>query len=178
MTKETFPVGFSNLTWTQLQRFKRQSGFSLYLCGPIKDQSEEKIHFWRNHITRLLAPYSITIYDPSRRDYREILQTTPFEDLHFIDEEIVTIDTEEITRSDALICNLHEVSAGSSMELRLAWMLHKFVITLVPSIRNTSPWVRHHSTVMVETIVGSDFINRTIDHLKKVFPATFERGRE
>lgn len=162
----------NNLNTTQRQRLKKLTRFSLYLCGPMKDcKTEEELHGWRDRLKSLLIEYPITIFDPTKRDYRKALRETMFlHEIEKIDEEIITIDTEEIMSSHALIGNCFQPSAGSSMEIFLAWCMKKFVVSVVPSFGEASPWIRYHSTVVVENYVEA------IAELRKVFPQIF--GRE
>ena len=157
-----------NLTLTQLKRYKKLTRFGLYLCGPIKNKTDEEIHAWRDRIKSLLIAYPISIADPTKRDYRASLEeATSFEALRIIDEEIVTIDTEEIMASHALIANCLEASAGSSMEIFMAWHMRRFIVSIVPSIHSTSPWIRYHSSVLV-TNYGDAF-----QELRNIFPTVF-----
>ena len=157
-----------NLTPTQLKRYKKLTRFGLYLCGPIKNKTDEEVHAWRNRIKSLLIAYPITVFDPTKRDYRAVLEeATSLDDLAIIDEEIVTIDTEEIMASHALIANCFEASAGSSMEIFMAWRLRRFIVTLVPDPLRTSPWIRYHSSVLV-TNYGDAF-----QELRNIFPTVF-----
>ncbi len=164
----------NNLTDIRQTHFKNLEEFSVYLCGPIKDCNDTQVHAWRNEVTHRLRPYpAITIYDPTRRDYREQLLHTPFEELPQIDEKIIIQDEEDIDLSHALIANLHQVSVGSSMEIYHAWHTGTYVLTIVYSIRNSSPWLRHHSTHMIETIHDMNYLPKILTQLQEVFPKVF-----
>lgn len=165
----------NDLTRTRQRHFKNLERLSTYLCGPIKDCDDTQVHTWRNEITHRLRPYPITIYDPSVRDYREKLLHTPFDELEYLDEAIVTRDEEEIEHCELLICNCHMTSVGSSMEIYNAWHADKYVLTIVYSIRGSSPWLRYHSTHMIETMHLHDmeYLSKVLEHLQLVFPKVF-----
>lgn len=140
----------------------------MYLGGAIKDKTDAEIHGWRNQIRSSLIAYPITIFDPSVRDYQgALLNASSLADLDTISEEIVTLDTEEINASQVLLCNFPSPSAGSAMEIYIAWTLRKLVITMVPNKFQVSPWVHHHSTRVVETYP------QALQELKNFFPTTF-----
>lgn len=161
----------NNLTMTRRKKYRRLERFGLYLCGPILDCTDDEVHNWRDRVTQILSPYNVTIYDPAARDYRQVLKDAQtYEDIEKIDEEIVTNDEEEITLSHALIAGCYKPSAGSSMEIYMAWHLPRFVISIVPNKMHTSAWIRHHSTVVVESYPEA------ICKLRDIFPTAFGLG--
>lgn len=159
----------NNLSQSQKRSFRRQKNMSIYLCGPIKDCTDEQVHGWRDRMKVILAGYPITFLDPTVRDYRRVLEANigNLEELERIDDEIVTQDSEEIRMSDALIVYFPQPSAGSAMEIYMAHHLHRFVVTIVPFVGTASPWVRYHSTVTVESFPDA------IHQLKRYFPTVF-----
>jgi hypothetical protein len=158
----------NNLTVTQVKTFKNLQRFGLYLCGPILDCDDHAVHYWRDRVKHTLIAYPVTIYDPSSRDYRQTLkEAQTYEDIEKIDEEIITHDTEEITLSHAIIAGCYKPSAGSSMEIKMAWDLKRFVVSIVPDRMATSAWIRYHSTVVVENYPDA------ILELRKVFLKAF-----
>ncbi len=167
----------NNLTRKQLKQFEKLDLLSIYLCGPIKDCTDDQVHAWRDEVTQALSPYpGITVRDPAKRDYRQRLLVTPFNDLEALDEEIITKDEEDITLSEALVFNCYTPSAGSSMEIYNAWHADKCVITIVYSIRNVSPWVRMHSTYMIEVMHDLNYMPKVLNILQGIFPRAFSSG--
>jgi hypothetical protein len=86
-----------------------------------------------------------TLLDPMRRDYRGI------EGDHT--NEIVDLDLIDVKNSDIILAFCPKPSVGTSMEIIEAHRhLGKVVVTVVPKDAPISPWLRRHSTVIVETV--------------------------
>ena len=123
---------------------------------------------WREQVKQVLIAYPVTIYDPVRRDYSQILkEAQTYKDIQCIDEKIITNDLDEIAVSHALICGIWKHSSGSAMEIYEAWNSRKFIVSIVPNRMETSAWIRYYSTEVVESYPNA------IDQLRKIFPTVF-----
>lgn len=79
-----------------------------------------------------------------RRDYRGK------EDESFA--EIVQLDKRDVRRCDVILAYCPKPSVGTSMEIFYAWQMDKPVVCIVPKGAAVSPWLRYHSTKIVETL--------------------------
>jgi nucleoside 2-deoxyribosyltransferase len=114
----------------------------LYLCGPINGRSDDDCRTWREQV-KALWPDCL---DPMRRDYRG-RELEPG-----IAAEIVAGDIEDIDACDALLVLFDAPSVGTSMEVFYAHQSGKRVILIDKSNRHLSPWLTHHSSVIVQSI--------------------------
>lgn len=110
-----------------------------YLCGPINGCTDEECKDWREYAKSQLGAENTL--DPMRRDYRcresECVA------------EIVEGDKIDIADSDVLLVNYDKPSVGTSMEVFFAWTLGKKVVVVARPEAVISPWLRYHSTVIV-----------------------------
>lgn len=114
----------------------------LYLCGPINGRSDDDCRTWREQV-KALWPDCL---DPMRRDYRG-RELEPG-----IAAEIVAGDIEDIDACDALLVYFDSPSVGTSMEVFYAHQCGKRVVLIDKSNRPLSPWLTHHSSVIVQSI--------------------------
>jgi nucleoside 2-deoxyribosyltransferase len=111
----------------------------VYLCGPINGCTDEECKDWREEAKRHCAE---TI-DPMVRDYRG-RETECY-------REIVELDKRDVDSCDALLVNHPKPSVGTAMEILYAWERGKRIVVVVPKDAVISPWLRYHSTVIVNT---------------------------
>lgn len=108
----------------------------IYLCGPIHSRLDHEVHGWRIDAINMLCTHDFVFVDPTVRDYRG------HEDATY--NEIVELDKMDIRRSDIVLANCLNSSAGTSMEILYAHQLGKIVVTIAQD--PVSPWIRYHST--------------------------------
>lgn len=112
----------------------------IYLCGPINGCSDSECNSWRDE-ARL--HFSDTL-DPMRRDYRGREGDCV--------NEIVELDKKDVDDCDIVLANCPKPSYGTSMEIMYAYMTGKSVVSVVPDLAKTSPWLIYHSTVVIESL--------------------------
>jgi len=115
----------------------------IYLCGPINGCTDEECNNWRSLIKE---SFSNTI-DPMRRDYRGKEAESV--------NEIVQLDKIDVLNSDAVIASCPKPSVGTSMEIFFAWENNKPVVSVVPKGVAISPWLRYHSTKIVDNFLDA-----------------------
>jgi len=111
----------------------------VYLCGPINGCTDEESKNWRE-AAKAILPDTL---DPMRRDYRGR------EDQYVA--QIVEGDKADIDECDALLVNYDKPSVGTSMEILYAWEKKKKIITVARPETRISPWLRYHSTQIVNS---------------------------
>jgi nucleoside 2-deoxyribosyltransferase len=111
----------------------------VYLCGPINGCTDEESRNWRE-AAKAILPDTL---DPMRRDYRGL------EDHHVA--QIVEGDKADIDECDALLVNYNKPSVGTSMEILYAWEKKKKIIAVARPETRISPWLRYHSTHIVNS---------------------------
>lgn len=112
---------------------------SVYLCGPIAGCTDEECKDWREAAKQR----GFNCIDPMRRDYRG-------KELQYY-KEIVEDDKIDILMADAILVNYVKPSVGTSMEIIYAWMHHKPIIMVAAKGAVISPWLKYHSTTIVES---------------------------
>ena len=65
--------------------------------------------------------------------------------------EIVELDKRDVRSCDIIIVMYTQPSVGTSMEVFYAWTLGIPVIVINESGKPVSPWLRYHSTTIVES---------------------------
>ena len=113
----------------------------IYLCGPINGCTDEECINWRDAAKTI---FSDTV-DPMRRDYRGREDQCV--------SEIVEGDKLDIDKCDALLVNYDKPSVGTSMEVFYAWQQKKPVIIVASKDARISPWLRYHSSRIVNTFM-------------------------
>lgn len=135
----------ATLNWSDY-RPNRNKGiggkFRVYLAGPIQDMTDSQAKDWRVSAKNLfsLSGVDFEVIDPMDRDYRGN-ELDNF-------EEIVVQDKADIMSCDYVLANVHAPSAGTSMEIYLAWT-HRIDVVVALSHRTLSPWVKYHSKVVM-----------------------------
>jgi nucleoside 2-deoxyribosyltransferase len=109
------------------------------LCGPINGCTDSECKDWRAEALKRF-PQAI---NPMRRDYRG-------REAECVNE-IVELDKVDIQESDALLVNYDKPSVGTSMEVFFAWTLGKTVVVVARAGSVISPWLRYHSTAIVDS---------------------------
>lgn len=117
---------------------------TIYLCGPINGRSDDDCNGWREQVKSL---WNGACLDPMARDYRG-RELEPG-----IAAEIVAGDIEDIQRCDAILVLFDKPSVGTAMEVFYAKHdLGKRVVVIDRSDKPLSPWLLHHSDLVVKTI--------------------------
>jgi len=117
---------------------------TIYLCGGIKDLSSQEQNKWRDNTTKILFP-RFNILNPMRRNFRD----NEFQSQN----EICSLDKEDIINSDILLVNATKPSWGTAMEIMFAFSKHKIVICFTGGeYKEISPWVGFHSTRICKTL--------------------------
>ena len=125
----------------------------IYLCGPIKDRTDDECVAWREKAAELLSP--IPILNPIRRDYRG------HEAEPGIARKIVQDDLDDINNSRALLVMYDKPSVGTSMEIFYAAWYRKIPVYVVniSGEKWVSPWLMHHTTMAFHNLVDAcDYI--------------------
>lgn len=116
---------------------------TLYLCGPINGRSDDDCTGWREAVKAIHAD----CLDPMARDYRG-RELEPG-----IAAEIVAGDIEDIEKSSVVLVYYDKPSVGTSMEVFFAkHNLGMRVVVIDKSDKPLSPWLLHHSDVVVKSI--------------------------
>lgn len=110
----------------------------IYLAGPINGCTDGECNDWRSEVK---ARFSGTL-DPMRRDYRGV-EAAAY-------REIVDLDKLDVAACDVLLAVCPKPSAGTSMEVLLAWQMGKVVAVVAPD--PVSPWLRYHSARTFERL--------------------------
>lgn len=125
---------------------------TVYLCGPINGCTDAECNDWRAFAKQHLNAGTL---DPMRRDYRG-RETQPG-----VAAEIVAGDEDDVRACDVVLANCPKPSWGTAMELRMAKAeLGKRVVVVLPDGTVPSPWLIHHSDLIVSSVRGAvDWIN-------------------
>ena len=114
----------------------------VYLAGPIAGCTDEQAHGWRDEVKEKLDELGIGYFDPMARDFRNNGAKDHM-------AEIVEGDLEEIDKSNVLLANVWQVSAGTSMEIFYSSHVRGIpVISVFPKEAMVPVWIRYHSTVV------------------------------
>lgn len=111
----------------------------VYLCGPIEGCSDYECKDWREAAKKALPD----TLDPMRRDFRNRIDDCSV--------EIVTKDKLDIMASQALLVNYTRPTVGTIMEIMFSWEQHKYIVVVAPKGTRISPWLKYHSSVIVNT---------------------------
>ncbi len=120
----------------------------VYLCGPMDWCSEEEASGWRKEATSVLEGRGLAALDPMDRPTFSANSCGKAALL----PELVEDDKLDIEAADVLLVNYSKVSAGTSMEILLAWQKDKRVVIVVPEGIKLSPWVVYHSHKICHTM--------------------------
>lgn len=110
-----------------------------YLCGPINGCTDEECKDWREAAKKELSD----TVDPMVRDYRGREDECM--------KEIVELDKKDIDGCQALLVNYDKPSVGTSMEVFYAWTQGKFIVVVAKKETKLSPWLKYHSSIIVDS---------------------------
>lgn len=115
----------------------------IYLSGPIFGCNDWEMHNFRDLMKFVLKKPKYTLFDPTDRK----LQSDDPEHL----KAIVEGDKQELLSCDLMLVDLWKISAGTSMEILLAWQNN---IPVVIRARDpiTSPWIVYHATKICRSL--------------------------
>lgn len=118
---------------------------TIYLCGPIMDESSGVAREWRKIAVKKLERNFI-ILDPMRRNFKDREVDSA--------NEIVEFDLQDIRNADILLVNYSKPSIGTAMEVFYATNnLQKFVVSFSPfDFRNCSPWMVRYCTKILPSL--------------------------
>ena len=125
-----------------------------YLCGGIAGLSDTECHDWRTVATECLHT---AVLNPMVRDCRKKEER--------IDPTwLINADVIDIINSDFLLVKATKPSWGTAMELVYARFMHKFVVAYVEDGSGSSPWLRFHTNVIVNSLEEAiEIINQQVD---------------
>ena len=118
---------------------------TIYLCGPIMDESAGLAREWRKVAARQLGK-SFGLLDPMRRNFKDREVDSA--------NEIVEFDLQDIRNADILLVNYIKPSIGTAMEVFYAANnLQKFVVAFSPfDFKNCSPWMVRYCTKILPSL--------------------------
>ena len=115
---------------------------TIYLSGPIMDESAGNAREWRAAAARLFGS-GFRLLDPMRRKFvdRQVDSAN----------EIVEFDLQDVRDADIVLVNYNKPSIGTSMEVFYASHdLGKFVVAFSPfEYKDCSPWMARYCTKIV-----------------------------
>lgn len=115
------------------------------MAGPIHGKSDSEAIDWREAATIALKSMGYNILNPMDRDYRGM------EDKEGIAKAIVEGDKTDIRGAEIILAYVPDPSAGTSMEILFGNERGKFIISVVPDLKKTSPWISYHSDELYTT---------------------------
>lgn len=118
---------------------------TIYLAGPIGNQTDAECNDWRDYVTKELG-HGYEIRNPMVRDYRG-----QYTEVHMA-PEIVELDKRDIDCSDIVLANITRHSTGTAMEMLYSWERQKVIIAIANEGVNLSPWHIYHSTRIVYSV--------------------------
>ncbi len=118
---------------------------TIYLCGPIMDETPGHAGEWRQSAHSLLNA-DFRLLDPMRRNFKDREVDSA--------NEIVEFDLQDVRDADILLVNYSKPSIGTAMEVFYAGhVLHKFVIAFSPfDFQNCNPWMVKYCTKILPTL--------------------------
>lgn len=118
---------------------------SIYLCGPIMDESDGRARQWRARAKRELGEHFLLL-DPMRRNFKDREVDSA--------NEIVEFDLQDVRDADLVLVNYSKPSIGTAMEVFYAsHVLNKFVIAFSPfSFRDCNPWMVKYCTKILPSL--------------------------
>ena len=118
---------------------------TIYLCGPIMDESAGTAREWRKIAAKKLSK-SFVLLDPMRRKFKDREVDSA--------NEIVEFDLQDIRNADILLVNYCKPSIGTAMEVFYAANnLEKFVVAFSPfDFKNSSPWMVRYCTKILPSL--------------------------
>ena len=118
---------------------------TIYLCGPIMDESSGAAREWRKVAARKLGK-NFRLLDPMRRNFKDREVDSA--------NEIVEFDLQDIRDADILLVNYSKSSIGTAMEVFFASQnLGKFVVAFSPfPFKDCSPWMVRYCTKILPSL--------------------------
>jgi len=118
---------------------------TIYLCGPIMDESSGFAREWRGIAAKKLGK-SFILLNPMRRNFKDREVDSA--------NEIVEFDLQDIRNADILLVNYSKPSIGTAMEVFYAANnLQKFVVAFSPfDFKNSSPWMVRYCTKILPSL--------------------------
>lgn len=118
---------------------KKDGMKTIYLSGPIMDESAGYAREWRETAKQLLGG-NFRLLDPMRRKFidRQVDSAN----------EIVEFDLQDVRDADLILVNYNKPSIGTSMEVfYAAHNLGKFIVAFSPfEFKDCSPWMARFCT--------------------------------
>ncbi|MFA7158377.1 MAG: nucleoside 2-deoxyribosyltransferase [Kiritimatiellia bacterium] len=129
---------------------------TIYLCGPIMDESSGAAREWRKVAAGKLGKI-FSLLDPMRRNFKDREVDSA--------NEIVEFDLQDIRNADILLVNYSKPSIGTAMEVFYAANnLQKFVVAFAPfDFKNCSPWMVRYCTKILPSL------DAAVDYIKAHF---------
>lgn len=129
---------------------------TIYLCGPIMDESAGAAREWRKVAVRKLGK-QFKLLDPMRRNFKDREVDSA--------NEIVEFDLQDIRNADILLVNYSKPSIGTAMEVFYAANnLQKFVVAFAPfEFKDCSPWMVRYCTKILPSL------DAAVDYIKTHF---------
>jgi len=129
---------------------------TIYLCGPIMDESSGAAREWRKVAAGKLGK-TFSLLDPMRRNFKDREVDSA--------NEIVEFDLQDIRNADILLVNYSKPSIGTAMEVFYAANnLQKFVVAFAPfDFKNCSPWMVRYCTKILPSL------DAAVDYIKAHF---------
>ena len=126
---------------------------TIYLSGPIMDETAGLAREWRQEAGRLFDG-KFRLLDPMRRKFvdRQVDSAN----------EIVEFDLQDVRDADILLVNYNKPSIGTSMEVfYAAHNLGKFVVAFSPfEYKDCSPWMARFCTkILPDLEQAANYIN-------------------
>ncbi|MDO9542723.1 MAG: nucleoside 2-deoxyribosyltransferase [Kiritimatiellia bacterium] len=118
---------------------------TIYLCGPIMDESSGIAREWRTIAVKKFEK-SFILLNPMRRNFKDREVDSA--------NEIVEFDLQDIRSADILLVNYGKPSIGTAMEVFYAANnLRKFVVAFSPfDFKNCSPWMVRYCTKILPSL--------------------------
>ena len=115
---------------------------TIYLSGPIMDESLGAAREWRSEAAKLFKG-EFKLLDPMRRKFVDRQADSA--------NEIVEFDLQDVRDADIILVNYNKASIGTSMEVFYAsHNLGKFVVAFSPfEYKDCSPWMARFCTKIV-----------------------------
>jgi nucleoside 2-deoxyribosyltransferase len=123
----------------------------VFISGPI--QGRETRQSYRQTVADICRKLGFETIDPWKREkimYRGN-EKSWWNEVPIAD--FIKRDLEDIKKCDILIAYLPRLSAGTCMELFYAKLKGKTTICIT-QVRSPSPWITHHSDVLIKKIRG------------------------
>lgn len=128
--------------------------FNVYMAGPINGCNDYEAMSWRQRLPQEMFEL-LEDWQGAHIDYCDFSYIGPMaRDFRGIEGDntdlIVLGDLEDIRRSDVVVANAWQISAGTMMKVfYAAYVMRKPVITILPPDAKVSPWLKYFSHAIV-----------------------------